>query len=136
MNTERVKNAEEYRKHGGGVFASGRKWALGAKKGIETALCRRITGTDWKKVTCKPVEQEENRENDRKNSKLNHEHQVKWEIPDNRSHTGNWAKRMRYQAYFLQINKMSSYLPDVLLVSIISHSPNNCFNLSISRAEF
>jgi hypothetical protein len=50
MNTERVKNAEEYRKHGGGVFASGRKWALGAKKGIETALCRRITGTDWEKV--------------------------------------------------------------------------------------
>jgi hypothetical protein len=36
--------------HGGGVFSSGRKWALGAKSGIETALCRRITGTDWKKV--------------------------------------------------------------------------------------
>src|ERR1039457_455754 len=36
--------------HGRGVFASGRKWALGAKKGIETALCQRITGTDWKKV--------------------------------------------------------------------------------------
>jgi hypothetical protein len=50
MNTERVKNAEGYRKHGGGVFASGRKWALGAKKGIATALRRRITGTDWKKV--------------------------------------------------------------------------------------
>jgi hypothetical protein len=27
--------------HGGGVFSSGRKWALGAKKGIETALCQR-----------------------------------------------------------------------------------------------
>jgi hypothetical protein len=37
-------------KHGRGVFASGRKWALGAKKGIETVLCQRITGTDWKKV--------------------------------------------------------------------------------------
>jgi hypothetical protein len=36
--------------HGGGVFASGRKWALGAKSSIETALCQRITGTDWKKV--------------------------------------------------------------------------------------
>jgi hypothetical protein len=35
--------------HGGGVFSSGRKWALGAQKGIETALCQRITGTDWKK---------------------------------------------------------------------------------------
>ncbi len=36
--------------HGRGVFASGRKWALGAKSGIETALCQRITGTDWKKI--------------------------------------------------------------------------------------
>jgi hypothetical protein len=49
MNTERVKNAEKYRKHGGGVFVSGSKWALGAKSGIDTALCQRITGTDWKK---------------------------------------------------------------------------------------
>jgi len=39
--------------HGGGVFASGRKWALGAQKGIETALCQRITGTDWKNVLAK-----------------------------------------------------------------------------------
>ena len=37
-------------KHGRGVFASGRKWVLGAKSGIETVLCQRITGTDWKKV--------------------------------------------------------------------------------------
>jgi hypothetical protein len=35
--------AGEYSNHGGGVFASGRKWALGAKKGIETALCQRKT---------------------------------------------------------------------------------------------
>jgi hypothetical protein len=35
------------------------------------------------KSPCKPVEPEENRENDRKNSKLNHGHQVKWEIPVN-----------------------------------------------------
>jgi hypothetical protein len=36
--------------HGGGVFSSGRKRALGAPKGIETPLCQRITGADWKKV--------------------------------------------------------------------------------------
>jgi hypothetical protein len=36
--------------HGGGVFSSGRKWALEAKKGIETALCQKTTETDWKKV--------------------------------------------------------------------------------------
>jgi hypothetical protein len=36
--------------HGGGVFASGRKWALGSQKGIETTLCQGITGADWKKV--------------------------------------------------------------------------------------
>jgi hypothetical protein len=36
--------------HGRGVFASGRKWALRAKSSIETALCQRITGTNWKKV--------------------------------------------------------------------------------------
>jgi hypothetical protein len=31
---------------GGGVFSSGKKWALGAQKGIETALCQR---TVWEK---------------------------------------------------------------------------------------
>jgi hypothetical protein len=35
---------------GGGVFSSWRKWALGAKSGIETALCQKTTETDWKKV--------------------------------------------------------------------------------------
>jgi hypothetical protein len=51
MKAELVKNTEKY---GGGVFASGRKWAMGAKKGIETALCQKITGTDWKKVLANP----------------------------------------------------------------------------------
>jgi hypothetical protein len=47
---EKVKRLHENNgNHGRGVFASGRKWALGAQKGIETALCQRITGTDWKK---------------------------------------------------------------------------------------
>jgi hypothetical protein len=36
--------------HGRGVFASGRKWALGANSGVEIAPCQRIAGTDWKKV--------------------------------------------------------------------------------------
>jgi hypothetical protein len=36
--------------HRGGVFASGRKRASGAKSDIETALCQRIAGTDLKKV--------------------------------------------------------------------------------------
>jgi hypothetical protein len=49
MKKETQQSYENNDKHGRGVFASGRKWALGAKKGIETALCQRITGTDWKK---------------------------------------------------------------------------------------
>jgi hypothetical protein len=49
MKEETQQSHENNGKHGGGVFSSGRKWALGAKKGIETALCQRITGTDWKK---------------------------------------------------------------------------------------
>jgi FG-GAP-like repeat len=36
--------------HEEGVFPSARKWAWVVKSGIETALCRKITGTDWKKV--------------------------------------------------------------------------------------
>ena len=36
--------------HGGGIFSSGEKWGVGVPKNIETALCQRITGTDWKKV--------------------------------------------------------------------------------------
>jgi hypothetical protein len=44
--------------HGGGVFSSGRKWALGAQKGIETALCQRITGGELEKSSCKLVEKE------------------------------------------------------------------------------
>jgi peptidoglycan/LPS O-acetylase OafA/YrhL len=35
--------------HEGGVFASGRKWALGAKKDIETPLCQRTTEDGLKK---------------------------------------------------------------------------------------
>jgi hypothetical protein len=49
MKEETQQSHENNGKHGG-VFASGRKWASGAKNGIETALCQRITGTDWKKV--------------------------------------------------------------------------------------
>ena len=48
--------------HGGGVFASGRKWALGAQKNIEHPLCQRITENGLEKSSCKPVEQEENHE--------------------------------------------------------------------------
>jgi len=61
-------------KHGRGVFASGRKWALGAKKGIETALCQRITGTDWKKVLA-------NRWNRKRIAKKAHAfrgHEIRW----------------------------------------------------------
>jgi hypothetical protein len=36
--------------HGGGVFASGGKWALGAQTVNETPLFQRITGADLKKV--------------------------------------------------------------------------------------
>ena len=49
MKKETQPSHENNGKHGGSVFASGRKWALGAKSGIETPLCQRITGTDWKK---------------------------------------------------------------------------------------
>jgi hypothetical protein len=62
--------------HGRGVFVSGRKWALGAKSGIETALCQR-TGTDWKKVIA-------NRSNRKKITKKAHAGrglETKWEIP-------------------------------------------------------
>jgi L-alanine-DL-glutamate epimerase-like enolase superfamily enzyme len=68
--------------HGGGVFASGRKWALGAKKGIETALCKRTTGTDWKKVLA-------NRSNRKKITKKPHagrRHETIWEIPIKSTH--------------------------------------------------
>jgi hypothetical protein len=50
MKKETQQSQGNTRNHGRGVFASGRKWALGAKSGIETALCQRITGTDWKNV--------------------------------------------------------------------------------------
>jgi hypothetical protein len=63
--------------HGGGVFSSGRKWALGAQKGIETALCQRITGTDWKKVLA-------NRWNRKRIAKKAHAgrgQETIWEIP-------------------------------------------------------
>ena len=50
MKEETQQSQENNGKHGRGVFASGRKWVLGAKSGIEAALCQRITGTDWNKV--------------------------------------------------------------------------------------
>jgi hypothetical protein len=50
MMKETQKSQGNIENYGGGAFASGRKSALGAKSGIETALCQRITGTDWKKV--------------------------------------------------------------------------------------
>ena len=48
--------------HGGGVFASGRKWALGAQKGIATPLCQENNRGGLEKSPCKPVEWEENHE--------------------------------------------------------------------------
>src|SRR5208283_5761924 len=63
--------------HGRGVFASGRKWALGAKSGIETAQCQRISGTGWKKVLA-------NRWNRRRITKKAHAGrglETIWEIP-------------------------------------------------------
>jgi hypothetical protein len=56
MKEETQPSHENNDKHGRDVFTSGRKWALGAKCGIETALSQRVTGSDWKKSSCKPVE--------------------------------------------------------------------------------
>jgi hypothetical protein len=64
--------------HGGGVFSSGRKWALGAKSGIETALCQRITGTDWKKV----IANRWNRKRIAKKAHAGRGLETIWEIPD------------------------------------------------------
>jgi hypothetical protein len=63
--------------HGGGVFASGRKWAMGAKKGIETALCQKTTGTDWKKV----IANRWNRKRITKKARVGRGQETKWEIP-------------------------------------------------------
>jgi hypothetical protein len=71
--------------HGRGGFASERKWALGAKSGIETALCQRITGTDWKRVL-------ENRRKRKKITKKAHAGRglkTIWEIPVN-TLAGRW----------------------------------------------
>jgi hypothetical protein len=70
--------------HGGGVFSSGRKWALGAKKGIETVLCQKTTETDWKKVLV-------NRWNRKRIAKKAHAGrglETIWEIP-NEYHSTN-----------------------------------------------
>src|SRR5271165_7464187 len=50
LKEETQKSHENNDKRGRGVFAFGRKWALGAKNGIETSLRQRITRTDWYKV--------------------------------------------------------------------------------------
>jgi hypothetical protein len=64
--------------YGGGVFASGRKWTLGARKGIETALCQRISGTDWKKVLANPWD----RKRFIKKAHAGRGQETKWEIPN------------------------------------------------------
>jgi len=50
MKEETQQSHENSRNHGRGVFASGSKWASGAKTVNETPLFQRITGADWKKV--------------------------------------------------------------------------------------
>jgi beta-glucanase (GH16 family) len=59
------------------VFTSGKKWALGAKKGIETALCQRINGTDWKKALATRW----NRKKITKKAHASRGHETIWEIP-------------------------------------------------------
>ena len=63
--------------HGGGVFASGRKWGLGAKIGIVTAQCQRITGTNWKKT----LANQWNRKKITKKAHAGRGQETKWEIP-------------------------------------------------------
>jgi hypothetical protein len=78
MKEETQPSQENNGKHGGGVFASGRKWALGAKSGIETALCQRITGTDWKKVLANRW----SRQKITKRPYSNRGQETIWEIPN------------------------------------------------------
>jgi hypothetical protein len=50
---------------------------VGSQKGIETVLCQRITGTDWKKV----LENRWNRKRIAKKSHAGRGQKAKWEIP-------------------------------------------------------
>jgi hypothetical protein len=54
--------------HGGGVFAWGGKAYGKARLATNRPLCQRKTGSELKKRTCKPVEQEENHEKGQRGS--------------------------------------------------------------------
>jgi hypothetical protein len=64
--------------HEGDVCASGRKLALGAQKGIETALCQKISGTNWKKV----LANQWNRKRITEKAHAGRGPETKWEMSD------------------------------------------------------
>ena len=51
-------------------------WRVGSKKGTETALCQRTTGTDWKKV----LVNQWNRKKITKKAHAGRGHETKWEM--------------------------------------------------------
>jgi hypothetical protein len=93
MNEDTQQSHENNDNRGGSVFPSGRKWALGAKKGIETFLCQRITGTDWKKVLANRW----NRKRITKRVSVGRGQEIKWEILEkieNLQICGAWGKSL------------------------------------------
>jgi hypothetical protein len=67
-------------RHGGGVFASGRKWVLGTQTVNEAPLFQRITGADWKKVLANLWSRQRITKNQPKKVHAGRGSETKWEM--------------------------------------------------------